>query len=119
MLFTSPIFLFVFLPLVLLINRLLSGRVFISNIFLLLASSFFYYYGEQEKILLMYFVIALNWLTAKQVYSGTLADNTFKEKTLFQKLALYACIFVCIGRLWYYKYLNFSISIFSLTFLPE
>ena len=116
MLFTSPIFLFAFLPLVLLINRLLSGRVFISNVFLLLASSFFYYYGEQEKILLMYFVIALNWLTAKQVYSGTLADNTFKEKTLFQKLALYACVFVCIGLLWYYKYLNFSIEVLNSIF---
>lgn len=116
MLFTSPVFLFVFLPVVLLMYKFLSGRIFVSNVFLLLASSFFYCYGEQEKILLMYFVIGLNWLVAKHVYSGTLADNTFKEKTTYQKMVLYGCVFVCIGLLWYYKYLNFSIEVLNSIF---
>lgn len=81
MLFTSPIFLFLFLPIVILLYRLLPKKIFIKNLFLLLASSIFYYYGEQEKIIIMYFVILLNWGTALYIESGTLDDGTYKEKT--------------------------------------
>lgn len=118
MLFTSPIFLFLFLPIVIVLYRLLPKKIFIKNLFLLLVSSIFYYYGEQEKIIIMYFVILLNWGTALYIESGTLDDGTYKEKNRLQKLAMGSCLFISVGLLWYYKYLNFSIemlnSLFSL-----
>lgn len=118
MLFTSPIFLFFFLPLVIGLYHFLPQKIFIRNIFLLIASSFFYYYGEQQKILIMYFVILLNWGIALYVDSGTLEDGTYIRKTKGQKVALFFCLCVSVGLLWYFKYLNFSIevlnSIFSL-----
>lgn len=119
MLFTSPVFLFLFLPVVYVLHRLVHKNIFLSNLLLLATSSFFYYYGEQEKILIMYFVIILNWLTGWYVYSGTHDDNTYIEKTPMQKFALFGCIVVCIGLLWYYKYLNFSIAIFNDLFNPN
>lgn len=118
MLFTSPIFLFLFLPIVIFLYRLLPKKIFIKNLFLLLVSSIFYYYGEQEKILIMYFIILLNWSVALYIDSGTIDDETYKEKTKAQKLAMGVCLFISVGLLWYYKYLNFSIemlnSLFSL-----
>ena len=118
MLFTSPIFLFLFLPIVIVLYRLLPKIIFSKNLFLLLASSIFYYYGEQEKIIIMYFVIFLNWCIALYIDSGTLEDDTYKEKTRLQKIAMGSCLFISVGLLWYYKYLNFSIemmnSLFSL-----
>lgn len=119
MLFTSPVFLFLFLPVVYVLHRVVHKNIFLSNLLLLAASSFFYYYGEQEKILIMYFVIILNWLTGWYVYSGTHDDNTYIEKTPMQKFVLFGCIGVCIGLLWYYKYLNFSIAIFNDVFNPN
>ena len=95
-----------------LLYKLLPKRdIQLQNIFLLAVSSFFYYYGEQEKILLMYFVIALNFFVAKQVYSGTVADGDFKEKTLKQKCLLAVCLVICIGLFWYFKYLYFTFEI--------
>ncbi len=41
MLFTSPIFLFLFLPIVIVLYRLLPKTIFIKNLFLLLVSSIF------------------------------------------------------------------------------
>ncbi|WP_293685739.1 MBOAT family protein [uncultured Phascolarctobacterium sp.] len=116
MLFTSPIFLFLFLPIVIILYRILPNRIFIKNLFLLLASSMFYYYGEQEKILIMYFVILLNWGIALYIDSGTIAEGTYKGKTKLQKVAMGLCLFISIGLLWYYKYLNFSIEVLNAIF---
>ena len=116
MLFTSPIFLFLFLPIVIVLYRLLPKKIFIKNLFLLLVSSIFYYYGEQEKIIIMYFVILLNWGTALYIESGTLDDGTYKEKSKLQKLVMGACLSISVGLLWYYKYLNFSIEMLNSMF---
>lgn len=118
MLFTSPIFLFLFLPAVIILYRFLPKKIFIQNLFLLFVSSIFYYYGEQEKIFIMYFVILLNWAIALYIDSGVVDDGTYREKTSLQKAAMGVCLFISVGLLWYYKYLNFSIemlnSLFSL-----
>lgn len=116
MLFTSPIFLFLFLPIVIILYRLLPKKIFIKNLFLLLVSSIFYYYGEQEKILIMYFVILLNWSVALYIDSGTTDDATYKEKTKGQKLVMGVCLLISVGLLWYYKYLNFSIEMLNSLF---
>ena len=65
MLFSSLVFLLLFLPAVYLINSLLS-RIFrssttVSNCFLLIASLVFYAWGEPVLVLLMIGSILLNW----------------------------------------------------------
>ena len=93
MLFTSPIFLFLFLPAVIILYRFLPKKIFIQNLFLLFVSSIFYYYGEQEKIFIMYFVILLNWAIALYIDSGVVDDGTYREKTSLQKRQwVFACL---------------------------
>ena len=62
MLFSTTIFLFVFLPLVLAdyYNPIIRSRQF-RNVFLLLASIFFYAWGEPFYVLLMLLSIVVNW----------------------------------------------------------
>ena len=64
MLFTSPIFLQLFLPVVLCIYFLLH-RITCKNIFLLLASLFFYTWGEPRNVLLLLGAITINYLLAR------------------------------------------------------
>ena len=78
-----------------------------------MVSSFFYYYGESDKILLMYFVIFINYLTARVVYSGEFESSTFVKKSVLQKFTMFLCVAVCIGLLWYFKYFLFSIDVFN------
>lgn len=114
MVFSSTIFLFAFLPLVIILYQFVGKRF--QNLFLLLVSSLFYYYGEQEKLLLMYFVIVINYLTARLVYSGLEEDGSYKEKKIQQKCYLLACVVICIGLLWFYKYFNFTLDLLALAF---
>ena len=117
MVFSSTIFLFVFLPIVLILYSFIpKNKIVLQNIFLFVVSSFFYYYGEQDKILLMYFVILLNYLTARVVYSGDSENDNYVEKTLLQKLVMFSCVAICIGLLWYYKYFLFSMDVFNTIF---
>ena len=59
MLFSSMLFLWIFLPVVFIISRLLKTKQ--QNIFLLLVSLLFYAWGEPKYVLLMLFSIFLNW----------------------------------------------------------
>ena len=59
MLFTSPIFLFLFLPIVLAVNALAPARL--RNLWLLLASLVFYAWGEMLFTLVMLAAIAANY----------------------------------------------------------
>ena len=111
MVFSSVIFIFLFLPIVILAYRFIPKKNTIwQNIFLLLVSSIFYYYGEQEKILLMYFVVLINYLTALYISKN---KDFYYYKYFTRKAALFFCLFICIGLLYYYKYFNFSIEIFN------
>ncbi len=62
MVFSSTIFLFLFLPVTLAIyyNPIFKGRNF-KNIFLLIASLFFYAWGEPVNVFLMIFSIIIGW----------------------------------------------------------
>lgn len=133
MVFSSAVFLFLFLPIVLIAYRFIpKSKITAQNIFLLLVSSVFYYYGEQQNILLLYFVVFINYLCGLMVYSGcteeTLrlesernaacllqqnADDLIKPKTKLQKFWMTACVVICIGLLWYFKYFNFTLLILS------
>lgn len=71
MVFSSAVFLFVFLPLVLLIyyNPFFRGRKF-RNIFLFIASLAFYTWGEPVFVFLMLMSIIITWFLGLKIENG-------------------------------------------------
>lgn len=101
MVFSSPIFLFVFLPIVLI------GYFFINpkykNLFLLAASLFFYLWGEPKYVVLMVASILLNYLF------GILVERNIDDSKLVKKIVGAAVIFNVVFLL-FYKYANFIVD---------
>ena len=117
MVFTTPVFLFLFLPFTLGMYFLMQKRY--RNAFLFVMSSAFYFFGEQKMLFLMYGVILLNYCTAL-LFTHTdnkITNNLITQKRghLIKKSALIVCVAICIGLLWYFKYWHFSIDIFNKT----
>lgn len=103
MLFPSEVFLFVFLPLVL----ILYFGIFVhfkngKNVFLLLASLFFYAWGEPKHVYLMMGVILANWLF------GMLVDY-FRDEKKKAKIVLVLMVITNLGVLGFFKYTNFAL----------
>jgi alginate O-acetyltransferase complex protein AlgI len=100
MVFSSSIFLFVFLPLILLCYYLL-GRQF-KNLFLLAASLVFYAWGEVFYVLIMLGSIGTNYII------GRLLARYSRPRQ--KKPILAAGIMLNLGLLAYYKYANFVVE---------
>lgn len=98
MVFSSQIFLFVFLPIVLLIyyNPVFKGRTF-RNVFLLFASLLFYAWGEPVFVFLLLFSIAVTWILGMRI-----------EKSRSPKLLLTIGTVYHIFILFIFKYLTFT-----------
>ncbi len=132
MLFSSMIFLWLFLPFVLVVNLLLPIRL--SNFFLLAMSFIFYAWGEQEYIWLLLLSLAVNYAGAlgieavrgsrpaageaagaAGVTEGTAVSTDSQtasgagKHTLFtpDKLLLVLLVAVNLGFLGYFKYFDF------------
>lgn len=113
MLFSSEIFLFLFLPVVLGlyygINLLFKNNVTLKNSVLLGASVIFYAWGEPVFIIVMLLSIALNF-----IFGICVSGGNDKKRRAFMTLA----VVFNLGILFVYKYLDFSIKavndIFSL-----
>lgn len=103
MLFSTTIFLFVYLPLVLLVyyNPWVKNRRF-RNVFLLLVSIGFYAWGEPVYVLLMLLSILVNW------FLGLLADRCRDTKAIRPVLVL--TVVYNLGFLFVFKYLNFTVD---------
>ena len=101
MVFSSPIFLFLFLPVVLTACVLLPGTK-ARNLFLLFASLFFYAWGEVEFILLLLASTAMNFAL------GLWVDRC--QKPAKRKLAVAIAVIVNIGLLAFFKYANLIIA---------
>ena len=99
MVFSSLIFTFYFLPLVLLFYYPAKEKY--RNYILLAASLCFYAYGEPKFVFIMALSIALNYCLA-------LLIDRFRSHA---KILLVADIILNLGILFFYKYLNFGISI--------
>lgn len=110
MVFSSLTFLWIFLPLVLLINYLFSFiknqkvKVLCKNINLLIASFVFYAWGGIKYILIMFTSILGNYLFALLV-------DKYKDKTAIKKTFFVLSIIFNLGLLFYFKYANFFIDI--------
>lgn len=96
MVFSSVIFLLVFLPLVLAMYYLVPGRA-LKNILLLLVSIVFYAWGEPVYVVLMVVSICVNWLC------GVLMERLSSSK----RLLLVLCLLVNLGILGFFKYEGF------------
>ncbi len=97
MLFSSLIFIMVFLPVVFIGSRILHKNRYV-NVFLLLASLFFYAWGEPVYVLLMLASIIVNY------FAGLLMD----KKRDRAKLILVLDTVFNLGLLGFFKYASFG-----------
>lgn len=99
MVFSSMVFLWIFLPIVFVLSLLIRKPKY-QNILLLAASLLFYAWGEPRNILLLLASILLNWMF------GLLLDRFRSRGRIFLVLD----IVVNLGLLGYFKYTDFFIN---------
>ena len=104
MVFSSLTFLCIFLPVILILDRVLPG-VKTKNVLLLLASIVFYAYGEPVCVFIMLGSCILNYLWA--LFIGKCLD---KEKKGLAKLIVAISVLQNLAVLGIYKYADFAIS---------
>ena len=98
MLFSSMTFLFVFLPIVLLLYLVTKKEL--HNPILLIASIVFYAWAEPRYLAIMLSVIIINYL-------GAMSIEKYQK---FKKTILILTIIANLGFLFYFKYFNFLID---------
>ena len=99
MVFSSMVFLWIFLPVVFVLGMLIRKPKY-QNIVLLIASLLFYAWGEPRYIFLLLFSVLMNWVL------GLLMDRYRDRKKLFLILALVGNL----SLLGYFKYCNFFLN---------
>ncbi len=102
MVFSSLEFLFVFLPVTLLVYFCVPHKV--RNLVLLLFSLFFYGWGEPVYVFLMIFTILIDYL------GGWFVGKWRDEKPRAAKAALVVSILINLGMLGFFKYFDFFVS---------
>ncbi|MBR2213851.1 MAG: MBOAT family protein [Eubacterium sp.] len=106
MVFSSLIFLVIFLPITLLVYYIAPTKL--RNLWLLIVSLIFYSWGEPVYILLMLFSILLNYV------SGLLISASKKDG--YRKLFLIISVVINVGLLFVFKYANFTIGTYNVIF---
>ena len=109
MVFSSTVFLFLFLPFTIMVyyNPWFKGRKF-RNYFLLFMSMVFYAYGEPLFVGIMILEIVIGWLLGKKI---ELMQQQKKKKRW-----LYVGVFFFVAMLFVFKYLTFFNTQFSVFF---
>ena len=103
MVFSSTVFLFLFLPVVIAVyyNPIVKNRGF-RNIVLLLSSLFFYGWGEPVFVFLMILSIIVNWAF------GLMVDGMRKKGSVHgMKLGMILSVVYNLGLMFIFKYLTF------------
>ncbi|MBP5773427.1 MAG: MBOAT family protein [Eubacterium sp.] len=108
MVFSSLIFLVIFLPITLLVYYIAPTKL--RNLWLLIVSLIFYSWGEPVYILLMLFSILLNYV------SGLLISSTDESKTGKRKALLAISVAINVGLLFVFKYADFTIGTYNVIF---
>ena len=109
MVFSSAVFLFIFLPVVFILSRVLPG-IRAKNILLLIASLLFYAFGEPVYILLMLASILVNFT------AGRLLPLCGKG---LDKLVLALAVVLNLGMLSLFKYTDFFLTTVNQVFSLE
>lgn len=99
MVFSSPVFLFVFLPILLIVYWLSPYKI--KNYILLLASLFFYSWGEPRFVFVVVASVIADFFIAKKISVTT--DGPKKKWLAFS-------LVINIGLLFYFKYANFFVE---------
>lgn len=86
MLFSSMVFLWLFLPFTVIVNSLLNPRY--SNVFLLVMSLLFYAWGEPVYILLMLLSILINWSAGRLIGKAGRGKGALLAADIFLNLAI-------------------------------
>lgn len=102
MVFSSAVFLLIFLPIVLLLYFCIQPKY--RNVLLLIASLLFYAYGEPKFVLIMILSIVLNYVLA------LLVEPASGKK---RKIFLFLTAFMNLGILFVFKYLAFSVRVIN------
>lgn len=107
MVFSSPVFLFLFLPVVLLLV-MSAGTLKARNTLLTLASLFFYAWGETFYVWVMLASILMNYLAGLWIGSARTPE--------WRKVAIVAGVSANLGLLLWFKYANFLAEDLSAVF---
>lgn len=107
MVFSSLVFLWIFLPAVLVLNYFIKPRY--SNLFLLIASLLFYAWGEPRFVFLMILSICCNWYIGKRIE----CSSNYKHILLFLGVLFNLALLGC------YKYMGFAIKIINILWQKE
>jgi len=103
MIFSSLFFLFVFLPLTLLVYFFVPKKA--KNIVLLISSLIFYAWGEPVYILLMVFSIIYNYISGVEIDFYRRRGNTVQLRLIF-----WLAVGVNLGILGFFKYYGFLLE---------
>ncbi len=106
MVFSSPIFLFLFLPICLSFYFLIPSKF--KNLFLLLFSLFFYTWGERKYPLVIIISIIVNFVFVHSI-ERLYAKPTTRNKIIRSYVFVVALLFN-IGMLLLFKYTNFFVN---------
>lgn len=107
MVFSSVIFLFRFLFIVLLLYYIIPNKW--KNLFLLLTSLVFYSWGEPK-----YFVIMIASILVD--YTASLVIEKNRSNKLLCRISLIVSIFFNLGMLFFFKYYDFFVTSFNAAF---
>ena len=100
MIFSSPIFLFLFVPIFFGIYFFVPTKW--KNLFILIASIIFYAWGEPTFVWVALGSALIDWLLSKLIWNA--------KTVLISKLWLSLSIVLNLGLLFYFKYFNFFID---------
>ena len=106
MLFSSTVFVYLFLPCVILIYYLLKKWRFLQNVFLLIASLIFYAWGEPKFVVVLIASIVMNWGLGYVI-------ERCRRKRILIKWILIIDICLNISLLFVFKYLSFAGHLFQ------
>lgn len=102
MVFSSPVFLFIFLTAVYILDRFMPG-IKAKNILLLVFSIVFYTYGEPKAVVLMIFSILMNYL----------CGLAMTEKNKLRKPVLALSVLANLTMLGIFKYAGFGAELYN------
>lgn len=106
MLFSSMIFLWLFLPIVFILYYIVDNKL--KNVLLLISSIIFYAWGGVSYTLIMFSSIIINYIFALLIDKAIEENNKLKKK-----IYLALCIVINLSILGYFKYTDFAISIIN------
>lgn len=116
MVFSSPVFIFIFLPVVFILNSTVmlikrKWAIGVSNCLLLAASLFFYAWGEPVLIFLMLGVTFFCYLSALFIdFADKKAEAVNEGKSRLKTVVLIVVLAAALGILGFYKYSGFVVS---------